>query len=545
MADVRPILQRTSAFKNFFSHQTYITSQAASGVGTLTVKNINNFAINQVLLIGKLGAEGSEIIKTHASTAPSGTTVTLAANLANTHPIYTKVTVILFDQIEFSHTTTATGAKNPMVSSIQATITTSSANTTFTATRVTDASAWTLSAVAVGMIAKTSGGNYGLITAVSDASDYVDVSAWLPSTPTDGETVTIHSPTSIPADNEFTRLDDLVYTSGFYFVRYRNSITNDYSDYIGAIPYAGMGENTVRQVIDKALVNNKLDSFTDKITQQFCLDQINESLRFITGRLKNARWSKLQTFGYVLGQTARGTYSYTLPSDIWENENNKSIIRVYLGANKNASLRWKSKNEFDNIMADTILNTVRTAASAADTSLLIDNSYDFADDGTVNVYISGTKYAITYTGVTRSATAGVLTGVPASGTGSITVTIAADTNVWQDETEGTPTFYTVYGNTLYLYPITDVSNDNMNVILDYYTAPTSVDTDEDELDVFRYDACTAWLTWKIRMLLKNDGVLDLQDGDYTIFVQNINDYINGEKPAHLLSRKTKIVSLNT
>lgn len=72
---------------------------------------------------------------------------------------------------------------------------TSSANTTFTATRVTDASAWTLTAVVRGDIAVTSDGHRGLI--VSTGTNIVNVNNWYdgagnPKTPANGSTVTIH-----------------------------------------------------------------------------------------------------------------------------------------------------------------------------------------------------------------------------------------------------------------------------------------------------------------------------------------------------------------
>ena len=72
---------------------------------------------------------------------------------------------------------------------------TSSANTTFTTTRVTDASAWTVTAVADGDIAKTSDGHRGVI--VSTGSNLVNVDSWRDNagnakTPAAGSTVTIH-----------------------------------------------------------------------------------------------------------------------------------------------------------------------------------------------------------------------------------------------------------------------------------------------------------------------------------------------------------------
>lgn len=91
--------------------QTSLSSSATSGGSTLTVYSISDFAVNQVLLIGEFGQEGSEIIKTHASTAPSGTTITLASNLVKSHPKDVKVYVIPFDQVQFYHATTSTGDK--------------------------------------------------------------------------------------------------------------------------------------------------------------------------------------------------------------------------------------------------------------------------------------------------------------------------------------------------------------------------------------------------------------------------------------------------
>src|SRR5579872_3970102 len=65
--------------------KTFLIADSASGSSTITVRNITGFAVNQILLIGEPGLQGSEIIKTHSSTAPSGSTITLAANTALAH----------------------------------------------------------------------------------------------------------------------------------------------------------------------------------------------------------------------------------------------------------------------------------------------------------------------------------------------------------------------------------------------------------------------------------------------------------------------------
>lgn len=77
---------------------------------------------------------------------------------------------------------------------------TSSANTTYTSTTVTDGSAWDLSAVSEQDIVVTEDGYKGRITAVDDGNDVLTVKEWLSPegkqgagvNPTDGQTATIH-----------------------------------------------------------------------------------------------------------------------------------------------------------------------------------------------------------------------------------------------------------------------------------------------------------------------------------------------------------------
>lgn len=90
---------------------TRLGGDATSGLATIKVISISRLAVKQVLCVGEIGDEETEIIKTHASTAPSGTTVTLASNLTFSHPQDTKVYVIDWDYASFEHSSTATGTK--------------------------------------------------------------------------------------------------------------------------------------------------------------------------------------------------------------------------------------------------------------------------------------------------------------------------------------------------------------------------------------------------------------------------------------------------
>src|SRR3990167_7569643 len=320
-----------------YSTKTRLSADVASAATALTVESIKQFAVNKILLIGEWGDEKTEIIKTHASTAPTGTTVTLAAGLVFAHPRGTVVYIIDHDQIELSYAATTTGSKS-----------------------------------------------------VSSAAAAIDAEAeW-------------HT------YNDATAAASAVY----YFVRYKETVGNTFSDYTDPIPRAGWGENSVGHAIGYAL-NRNGGKFTETVTHDFCLEEINTCLKNVQG--KQVHWPEQHTFNAILGQTSRGTYKYALSgltTEIYDNETNKSIIAVRVGDNQ--KLIYKDPIEWEEILGEMKTTQVTTQASAGGITLEIDNSYDFDDSGTVNYYISGTKYSVTYTGVTRSATAGVLTGVPAS-----------------------------------------------------------------------------------------------------------------------------------
>lgn len=148
--------------------------------------------------------------------------------------------------------------------------------------------------------------------------------------------------------------------------------------------------------------------------------------------------------------------------------------------------------------------------------------------GSVNVYINGVQYAITYTDLLYSATVGALLGVPFTGTGSITVAIPAATNVWQNETEGTPTWYTVYDGSLYIWYLPDAANDNRNVVIDYFTEVVDVNSDGDLISFTEFDQVLHWLVWKLRALDRPGGEAVLEDPDYRMYQTIVNQMMYQE-----------------
>ena len=424
--------------------KTFLGASAAAAATTLTVDSIVGLAVDQILLIGEFGNEQSEIKKTHASTDPSGSTVTLASALTFSHGQGTAVTLLDYDQIKVSWAETTTGSK------------------------------------------------------------------------------TLLATIDIQADQRETIYTDTTKSSGYYFIHFYNSITTAESSYSDPIPYGDFEGDTVAKAIQYALKRNNLKDFTDFIDHDFCIEEINNCLHYIRGKKK--KWTFLQDFDYELGDATRGAYSMALPTDVW-NKSHKAILAARLS--DRTELTYLDKKDFDDELGGVIHTTVATEASAGDTTLTVDRANDLDDDGTIMV----NGNLITYTAKTDAT--GVLSGIPASGTGAITETLAVDTDVWQDYEEGKPEYFTVYGGNFYWWPMTSSSKPNWGIVIDFWTEAPEIDSDSDTLDIYRYDMVKYWLAWAVRAQLRNDGIRTYDDADFlqfsTILADAIKQDVSGQR----------------
>lgn len=419
--------------------KTYLASEALAAASNFSVESIRDFAINKILFVGDIGAEDSEIIKTHSATAPSGSTVTLAAATVFNHPNGTAVYVLDYDQVEFSHSVTIDGVKTVM--------------------------------------------------------DTLD----------------------IDADSEKTTYRDTAYNSGYYFIRFKNSITSVFSGYSAPIPYAGWADNQVGSAIDYAMSRNKA-SFSENLTHDFLIVEANACIQFMRGKLK--RWSNLQNFDYSLGAAARGAYSLDMPDDAYP-FSNKSILQAHIGRGR--ALGYLDKREFDEKLEDVTHTNVTSSVLVGATSMTIDDAKDIDDAGTIMV--GGVQ--ITYTA--KDDSTGTLTGIPASGTGSVTAALSAGDDVWQGAwSEGDPRWFSVWESKFYWWPLVTSTLAGQNVFADYWKEAPTISSDADTLDLTRYDAVKHWLTWVVRSQVKFDGERKADDSDYLQFSTILSDSITME-----------------
>ena len=88
-----------------------LTADAAVGAGTIVIQDTRRFTTNDLMVVGNLGNELTEIRATHASTAATSTLVTLAGTLQFAHPQDTPVAIAPWDTVEFSWSSTVAGTK--------------------------------------------------------------------------------------------------------------------------------------------------------------------------------------------------------------------------------------------------------------------------------------------------------------------------------------------------------------------------------------------------------------------------------------------------
>lgn len=335
---------------------------------------------------------------------------------------------------------------------------------------------------------------------------------------------------ALQADTKVQIYNETQFSSGYYFARYKHSISGVFSDYTDPLVYGGWTGNTVGYMIERAL-RDVGEELSTKVTRFDCYEWINTGIRQIQGKLK--RWPEHYSYNAVLGQLQRGDNTTAMPTDAYDTETNKSLIALRIGTN--GKLVYLSPGDFEELISGVRHTTVTSQATAGQTTLTVDNSYDFDDAGYVSVYVNNTKYSIHYTGVTRgTGGTGILTGIPVAGTGSITVTIPVATDVWQNELEGTPNWFTVRNAQIETWPLVDSAHDNANIYGDYAKVATSVDSDGDVIDLQRFDILQDFLSWRIEAKARNNGVLSMgmyiakrfvPNSWYAQFQEKLNDAI--------------------
>lgn len=248
----------------------------------------------------------------------------------------------------------------------------------------------------------------------------------------------------------------------YYFVKFTDGTTDSAaSDYVAA---AGLSNQSVSKMVTAGLKAANAEIDNNLITREWLLTVVNDFQDAVEDYTNQLGISKDWSFEVFEDKTSlvivenKNSYALSgLSSTLKYSDNNKGVLGVRLG---NKPLKFIDISTWDNEVMYGKKNTTLTASALIGaTTITLSDSSEFSDSGTV--YIG--SQSITYTANNRST--GVLSGISASGAGSITVALSSGDQVWQGTSPGQPQLYTIFDGNIILNnpPETDFVNYKLKI----------------------------------------------------------------------------------
>jgi hypothetical protein len=262
-----------------------------------------------------------------------------------------------------------------------------------------------------------------------------------------GSLATIGSATNIQADRLYTELYTEPNASALYWsYKWQNGAV--FSEAEQVVLYSGYLNNSIYKIAERgrgmANVNSQSEFATDAQLIADCNSAQSIILEVRDGRTGvPINWSFELTKDDTSIATTENENQYllsSLTSEIKHPDSSEAILNVRFGS---GVLEKLDPNEMDELYEGIIRTEVKTGITALDTSIVLDDTYELAESGTI---IIG-EDTITYTGNTQST--GTLTGCTGVANNHL-----VDAAVWQGVSPGTPTKYTIFnGNVILDLPV--------------------------------------------------------------------------------------------
>lgn len=305
----------------------------------------------------------------------------------------------------------------------------------------------------------------------------------------------------------------------YYRVRFLNEAGTTYSSYSDGIVATGFVYNSVGAIKKRAL-DQIGETATGIITDSFLNESLWEGRRTIDKALK--RWSFRTAFNYDAGNVVEGAYSIAVPATLRNPDSPQNILSIRIG-NTGRHIGYVDKLSFDRWYEGIAHTTVATQPLVGATTLTLTSCRDISDSGSVTIG----NNTITYTSKVDST--GVISGIPASGTGSIDATHAVGTDVWQNASFGEPMNYTIFEDTIFFNTPFDGTYDGNNIFMDFYRTLPDYDSDADVLDEPDPDMLVSYLKHKIKERKEKDKYDITKDSSYARFTQDLSTMIRKER----------------
>lgn len=339
----------------------------------------------------------------------------------------------------------------------------------------------------------------------------------------DGSYSVLATLTMFLTQTKTVQFDSIGLVSDYYKLRWKNSVTGEFSSYSEPISVLAYPENSVGSVVFPVLSAMGVSPNDPKITVPFCIEAINDARKFVNrGKLFGIRQDWLAKFEYPL-QVLSGSNFVYLPDDIDFNVTDRSLLSGRFIMNNVLApfnLKYIDKRSWNQVAFNVGGSVTVGETAIAATTLNVFSAGDFLPANNQGVaYIATTDFdqtllQIEYTGidlVTKQ-----LTGVT-----GIDRVIPDGTQVWVTPTIAQPICYTVYpadddihGKIVFDRIIPDSMQGN-NFYIDYYKKFTEV-TDlyqrlpEPYREIYK---------WYLRYAIKyrKDITLSQSDPDYKKF----------------------------
>jgi hypothetical protein len=236
----------------------------------------------------------------------------------------------------------------------------------------------------------------------------------------------------------------------FYVVKFTDGTTDSSASIY--VPASGHPSNSVARIVKTALGKTRSKIDDNLITYDFLVEALNDWQDEVANYSDKNEIPKDWAFEIFHDKTSlsasENVNSYALSglSETLKYSNTKdAILNVHFGKK---ILDFIDYDQFDEGFEDTVNTTLASGASIGATSVILTDSAEFGTSGSISIG----ALSITYTA--NDKTTNTLSGIPASGAGSITSAVNSGDQVWQGVSPSLPRRYTIFnGNILLDKPV--------------------------------------------------------------------------------------------
>ena len=321
-----------------------------------------------------------------------------------------------------------------------------------------------------------------------------------------GSVTQLGSDVAIMAYRKETIYNDATNTTGYGYARFmKEQATAAYSEYTVGVAYEGNAYNSIEEISKEAVNVVGVEIGDEHARESQLLRDANEAQNIIA---KKNDW----IFELIKNDTSiastENEYKYALSGLTYAlkyPDSKQGILNIHFGS---GLLDYIDNDEFDEEMEGTVHTELAADSAISATTVTLDDSYEFAEEGTV--YIGSNT--LTYTANTE--TTGVLSGIPASGDYSIETAVSENDTVWQGVAPGVPTKYTIFNGYIYLNVPVETDEVGKKIKFKYLKQLSRFTDFSDTTEIPFYEAIEKYIAYKIEKRRGNEESAQALRGEF-------------------------------